>query len=515
MWYASAVRVQLRQLALPLFAALAACSSGSFEVASATDASSEDTASGGDSVADSPPLDSGAVDGAAIDAGGTGDTGGATDATGEGGPIGCDPADTPGDVGVLYVAAGVGAGGDGTRLHPFSKITAAMAAATAATSKIALAPGRYAEAVTFTADGAFLEGGWLVTGTAWTRDCQADARAKTVLASPTPIGLAVGALTKRSGLRVLTVTTKAACGVDASGIAESCIGIYLRNGTAGFVLRDVDVVAGPGGRGRTGADGVAGVNGLPPGSCKCASGDSGSDGKAGPNGNPGGYGTDRGFTPGDGQDGARGGDGSPGTAGGAGVSGSCTTACTGDMQCNPANAYCGDSVGTVSAAPGSCGCPATAGQPGKAGGGGGGSIGILATGDATLKLELNTSSVKASAGGDGGPGGAAGKGAQGSDGKGGAGANCPSGCARLGAPACGCATKNVSMLAGGSAGGSGGAAGASGAGGGGAGGVSIALVHVGLANVLLDPASTAALSFATGGKGGGSAPNGFSGAQFP
>lgn len=482
-----------------------ACSSGSFEVATPQDATLDDATGDatGDATLDAPDT---ALPDALPDV--TPDT-----PISEIGPTGCDPAEQPG-AGAIFVDANALAGGDGSKLRPFKTIAAAMNAAGATTSRIALAPGQYKEAVDFKADGVMIEGGWSLVGAVWTRDCAAGARAKTVIASPTPIAIFADSRAKRSGLRTLTVSTKPSCGVDAEGVAESCIGVYVLNGTAPFVLRDVDVVAGNGGHGVKGADGVAGAPGPAAGKCKCGTGAKGADGGGGANANPGGYGTARGFTPGNGKEGIRGDDGQAGTAGSDGKSATCTTGCTGDTQCVSISP-CSESVSVVSGAGGACGCGGTAGQPGKGGGGGGASIGILASGGATLQIELHDVTVTATNGGDGALGGGAAKGADGSPGAEGASATCASGCARKIVSPCGCFTTTSTTLSGGSAGGAGGAAGGSGAGSGGAGGASITLVNIGGATYAPDAATPVKLTFGARGNGAGTAPDGFAGQHFP
>jgi hypothetical protein len=497
---------------------LAGCSGASFEVppaqgdgggdtslvdSIAPDASPQDTSIDApiDTSIDAAP-DTTVSDTAVVDAT-PGDGGGA-----------CDPSESPGAT-ALFVDVNAPSGGDGSRLHPFAKIADAMSAANTLTTRIALAPGRYQEAVDFKADGVMLEGGWTVVGTAWTRDCSASARTKTVVASPAPIAVFADSRSKRSGLRTLTVATKPTCGAYADGAAESCVGVYVLNGSAPFVLRDVDVVAGDGGDGALGANGVPGTPGATAGACKCSTGANGADGGTGGNANPGGWGGPRGFTPGNGKDGVKGGDGQHGTAGGDGKTASCTTTCTGDTSCLALT--CTDTTSTVTSGAGACGCGALAGQPGKGGGGGGASIGVLVSGSSALQVELHDVSITAASGGDGAPGGASAKGADGSIGLTGPSANCPSGCVRktqVGGP-CGCFNSSSTTLVGGTAGGQGGSAGSSGGGGGGAGGASVAIANLGGATVSTDATTTIKLAFGAKGKGANGAPDGVAGEHFP
>jgi hypothetical protein len=509
---------------------LSACSGGSFEVAAASDASSGDDATDGSIVRDTSADDTlGAdverfdalandtADADAVAADGQTDT--LSDALGVDAPPACDPAEKPIDAGAVFVDVNATDGGDGTRLRPFKTVGAAMsAAATSASGRILVAPGRYGESLAITVDGVFVVGGWTVVGATWTRDCSPNAREKTVIASPTHFGAVATGLTKRSGLRLLTVSTKPVCTSESTGSAESCVGVIVANGSGTFVLDNVAVVAGAGGNGSKGADATPAVSGPLAGGCACdttlAVGTSGVDGANGANGghaSPGGFGPARGYVPGDGITGKVGGDGKLGGPGGLGVSSSkCVSGCTdpGSLCLNA----CSDVLASpsVSSGAGKCGCPAKAGTPGAGGGGGGASIGVFATGT-SQRVELVSTSVRAGDGGDGASGGAPGAGAFGSDGAVGADALCKSGCAK--GSACTCAPTSTSTLAGGAKGGRGGNAGGAGGGGGGAGGPSAGLVNIGGAVIAID--STVVVGVGGAGTGADGSPDGFAAVHFP
>ena len=426
----------------------------------------------------------------------------------------CDPAEVPGDE--VFVSDADGSDmNDGTRLRPFKTIGVAIGVAIASgMSAIYIDEDTYNEAVVLpdTSTGLFLEGGWIATGATWMRDCEAGVTGRTVIAAPESASVAVTAEGVRhaSGLRLLTVTTKArgASLPDASG--ESLAGVLVRGDGSVFSLTDVAVVAGRAGDGGPASATANGATGGAPGTCgPCVTGALGAP--ATESGSPAatsGTFTASGYTPVDGTAGSPGTAGENGTAGGAGTSSSDCVA-----GCGPDCASCGVEGGRVTraGAQGSCGCGGGGGGAGSAGGGGGASVALLVIGTgATVSVERGR--LEAGDGGNGSDGGLQGDGGTGSLGAMGAASSCDTACHTGGACTPGsCYSGTAVPLAGGAAGGLGGGGGAGSPGGAGSGGPSYAVVRVGGALVVLR--SSPESVFGSGGAGAGSAPGGAAGAM--
>lgn len=415
--------------------------------------------------------------------------------------------------GVFASPAGSDTAGDGSMDLPVLTIARALeVAAATGQATIYLSQGTYPEAVRFLSrhSGIFIEGGWASTGSAWTKDCSADSRRKTLIASPDAVGVRVEQLAQRSGLRSLSVATKAAGTTAANSAGESCYGVVVSGSNTLFSLEDVAIKAGHGGGGGEATAAVPGSKaacGDPVGGCA-----NGASGSVGPNGNEalaGSFST-AGYVPGDGQPGTPGGSGKNGTIGTPGQSASCYL--TEGCSCNASTTNC-SATGTRASKPaghGACGCGGDGGNAGAAGRGGGASVGVFASGTGVV-VSVTSSSIAAGNGGAGSAGGGGVAGTSGRAGTKGADATCPGDCVKGGSICADGCSQPSTTLAGGLAGGPGGNGAAGGRGGGGAGGPSYAVAGLGGASVIVSGGS---LVPGAGGPGGGMAPAGTAGERF-
>ena len=452
-------------------------------------------------------------DGSAGSGGAGGSTGsGAAGSGGSDAGTGCNPEAIPG-AGVFVSPGGSDATGDGSIDAPVATIARGLEiAATKGESTVYLAQGTYAESVRFFARhaGIFIEGGWSHASAAWTRDCSSEARKKTWIVSPTAIGVQVDQIAERSGLRSLSVATKALGKTAADSAGESLYGVHVSGANTLFSLEDVAIEAGDAGDGGPATAGSAG----PKANCtdlpaQCGDG---AHGVTGTDGSPASAGTfsASGYVAGDGHQGKPGGAGKNGHPGIAGQSASCYL--QEGCRCDAASSSCAatGTRGTKQAAPGACGCGGDGGNGGAAGRGGGASIGIYASGSGVI-VSVTSSAIGAGNGGAGSAGAAGGAGAAGRVGTKGQAASCAVDCVK-GGSSCdyGC-TQAIAMLAGGEAGSTGGNGAAGGRGSDGAGGPSYAVVPIEGASVI---ASDSTLTHGTSGRGAGSAPAGLSGDRF-
>ncbi|MFO0588250.1 MAG: hypothetical protein U0441_11950 [Polyangiaceae bacterium] len=436
-------------------------------------------------------------------AGGTGGTtstsGSGATSTGGGGGGGsfpCDPNETPSD-GVFVSPNGDDMTGDGSATLPVKTIARALDLANSQSKRaIHLAQGTYPAPLTVTTlpagpageAGAFvIDSGWVATGAAWTHDCSAGARAKTVLASPSNVGATIALTDAWLTLRTLTVATKAAGATTPDADGESCYGI-VATGSGTLRLEDVEVHAGKGGDGGAATLHVDGPTATcnPDGLSTCAQigvGTSGGMGDTGMAGAPssGGMFSADGYHPvaaGDGDPGTPGQNGGPGAAGE--QSNSCWAQGCSGAPVPPCNTgFCGNlgNVFTDTAGTGRCGCGGQGGAAGKSGRGGGASVGLYAYG--VLDVQVDAGKILASDGGAGTAGAEGLPGATGTLGAVGTPKTCFGSCASVsvGGNQCQCQQPGTKDLKGGAKGGDGGTGGMGGKGGGGSGGPSISLVR--------------------------------------
>lgn len=415
------------------------------------------------------------------------------------GVIACDPGEIP--VNGIFVSATAPDGGVGSAALPFKTLSAGLDAL-GGKLVVYVDEGTYPEVISLdpSKSGVTISGGWQRTGGSWKRDCDKDARKKTVIASPAQAGLKVGAIGGTVRIRTLSIFSKPQCGSAPNQSGESCYGVvFVGPGTLN--LEDVEVTAGEAGNGGAATTYVAAV---PP---NCGNGVSGcSDGGQGNNGDPAhaamaGVFTATGYSGGDGHPGEPGSAGANGTPGGSGQTASCyLQGCSGGGgPC--AGHFCG-TLGTssVTSGHGLCGCGGAGGPAGGAGRGGGASIGIFASGSGSI-VNLSNSAIQAGKGGNGSAGRQGESGSQGKSGSGGLAAKCYGNCESVdkGSGQCNCEQPGTYNLAGGTPGGTGGPGGAGTSGSGGAGGPSWALVRFGGSVVSRGPDST--LVFSTGGTG--------------
>jgi hypothetical protein len=353
--------------------------------------------------------------------------------------------------------------------------------------------------------GVALRGGFHAVGTVWQRDCADNARAKTVIASPAAIGVAIGNVSSVVRLETLTVLTRSVGTSIAAAAGGSCYGIMV-SGTGSLAsLDDVRVSAGKGGAGGP----VTSMVNPPVPTCggvdDCASG---ANGGVGPNGQQPSQGTyiALGYVPANGNAGVVGTRGSNGTAGGAANQASCHlgAGCSGGgALCT--SLFCGDltPIGLVSSSPGKCGCGGAGGPAGTGGRGGGASIALFVSGAGTA-VSVTRSSLNAQDGGAGSAGLQGGDGSSGSPGTVGATATCWGDCRAVnhGGLNCNCEQPGTSIISGGTAGGVGGTGGPGGSGSGGSGGPSIGVLRLNGALVTLDGASTIGIGNAGAGAQG-------------
>lgn len=423
----------------------------------------------------------------------------------------CDADETKED-GIHVSPDGSDETGNGTPLLPYKTIRAAMTAATAAfKTSIFVAEGTYPEALVFdaTRQGFIVKGGWLRSGDTWRRDCEAGFRTRTVIASPSNVGVRVTGVTKPTGLDALTIATKAVAATTDDVSGESCIGVLVVGDGSVFRLSRAKVVAGAGGAGGKAltppTPGASPCNGVS--DCSSSAPAIGGAGTTPPPTMEQGKFLSAAFKPADGSGGGSGGKGGHGTPGGAGAAMTCAT--PGIGQCQSGGDQCVHGASAAGNAPsGKCGCGGLPGSGGGPGRGGGASVALLVSGAGAIVSVENTA-LLSSKGGDGSPGGGAGAGGAPTAGSPGANASCPqdNGPSTTPGPACGCVGKNDKSFTGGPKGGDGSPGGNGGAGSGGAGGDSIAFVTVGTARVIVDGAA-GQLQHGAPGHGAGGAMNG-------
>jgi len=419
----------------------------------------------------------------------------------------CDPLEAPDTAqGVFVSAQGNDVTGNGAPLTPLQTVAKGLSAAAAGGKKLVyLDEGTYTESLVFTTaeSGIIVRGGFKATGGAWTRDC--NAQSLTLIRSSAAIAVDVSGTSTTSGLRELTIATKAVGASNPNASGESLYGVRITGASTKFSLFAVSVIAGTGGAGGTASPGVTPPS--PIGTCASACSDGGI-GKSGMTVSPGGPGSfsQTGFTPGDGVDGQAGGVGHNGVAGMATSNANCTFCASCGTQhclCACCQTGCGNycdagptTKGAVTTNPGPCGCAGTGASPGKAGRGGGASVALFING---ATVSSSYSSFTAGPGGPGSAGGASAGGGAGSAGTA-AQASCAQGNCRCTWSGCGgnCDTDQPAVTLTSQPGALGGSGGASSAGGGGAGGASYGAFLFGGAT-LVDDNTT----YATGGGGAG------------
>lgn len=417
--------------------------------------------------------------------------------------------------------------GNGSQLSPFQTIAKGLqVAATAHKSIVYLDIGTYKESVAFTAaeSGIVLRGGFKSQGASWTRDC--DARKQTLIKAPGATAIEVNGTLSPSGLRELTVTTKATGNSPADLSGESIYAVRVSGNGAKFTLFAVDVIAGNGGAGGPASPGVTPASAT--GTCgtatpACSDGANGTPGAVAAPASAGVF-SASGYTPGDGDPG---GEGSPGHNGGLGapttVNGctscsGCTGVNCGCTCCNPGCLQgclpnsCLQSTESKTSPPGPCGCGGAGATAGSRGRGGGASVALFMSGNVSVVMDY--ASLTAGVGGAGSPGGAGVDGASGSDGTTQF-TNCPTGsCScqtQCGGPSCWCSTTGPTQTVTSQPGSKGGTGGPSSKGGGGSGGPGFAVVLVDGAT-LVDTQSV--MSPGAGGPGAEGAPVGSAGTKL-
>jgi len=399
----------------------------------------------------------------------------------------CDPAEVPRE-GVFVSPDGNDTSGDGSRLLPLRTITAGLTTAAAAQlENVYVAQGTYAEALSFDASrqGVNVLGGWIRTGDTWKRDCETGFRSRTLVASPTNVGVRVDGATKPTALDALTIATRATCASKPDTGGESCYGVFITGNGTVIRLSRVKVLAGAGGAGGAaitpGPGGTSTCNGLSdcslaprpgtPGAAASASGDQGTLAASG-------------FVPVDGLRGQSGGRGDNGTRGNVGATMTCATPGVGQCQ-SGGNQCIGGALLAGNAPSGTCGCGGLGGAGGGPGRGGGASVALYVAGAGAV-VGLDDCALVASKGGDGSPGSAGGEGGPPSAGVNGTPASCPqdNGPSSAPGPDCGCVGMMDKSFAGGAKGSDGARGGKGGDGSGGAGGDSIPLVILAGARVV-------------------------------
>ncbi|AKV04796.1 PE family protein [Labilithrix luteola] len=418
------------------------------------------------------------------------------------GSCGCDSNFAPtASLGVFVsLATGNDATGNGSAAKPYATIGKAIAAASAsALPNVYVAPGTYPESLTLwdAPQGISVQGGWTVTGAAWSRDCTANARASTILVGGT-IAVRANDVVHPSGITSMTIRTGPAPATSPDADGASVIGVLVSGAGSRFSLVDVDVVAGDAGAGGTASAGAAGVSCMRGGS-DCGLGVDGAEpASASPALQPGTF-NETGFNPAPGDRGRTGGSGSPGAPG---PSPRCFTVYDCSAGCGFSNLT---PRSTVCGGAGVCGCGGVGGEGGSPGRGGGASAAVVVVGAGATVIVTN-SALQAGKGGDGSAGASGGQGALGQAGAPGAN-RCETGQDVFSGGSCGPLGKYTNWVCGarndcsGSVwGGNGGAGSKGSAGGAGAGGPSYSLVTVSGATATTDVATT--LTFDVGGRPG-------------
>ena len=473
--------------------------------------STTDTGSGG-------PLDGGPVDAGPVDAGMGG---------GDAGALACDPNEQVQLADALFVSASAGrdnAAGDAA--NPLLTLGRAISIASERSqgTRIYVDEGVYRESIAISnvTRPLRIEGGWRL-GSGWRRQCDQSARTRTAVESSSAQAVEIRDSVGLVTLKTLSIHTPDPCEQPMAGRAESCIGVLVH--TSEVILLDLDVVAGDGGRGRTGADGARGALGTPdrcgrrPNQACTRSPQAGAAALPGVDG-PLGALTELGFTPGDGLDGPAGTDGTAGTPGGSRpLVGGCFKGCN---NCTIINGtpVCATTSGPSTATDGLCGCGGGGGAGGQGGGGGGASVALHVSGSADV--QVFTSRLVARNGGAGAPGGAGGDGGAGGTGERGMDGFCDRYTGRCepnldaqGMCSGPCTLPTITgrdNYSGGAAGGSGFEGGRGGQGGAGAGGSAWAAVRLDQAQIRIDGLTV--LEAGAGGAGAGDAPDGQSALRF-
>ena len=451
------------------------------------------------------------------DGGGASGSGGAVGgASGSGGDASvdvpapaCDPNAKPDGQAVFVSPDGDDTTGSGSMDKPLKTLGQALKLAANSGPKLVVADqGNYKESVTFDSKvaGVAVRGGFKKTGSLWARDCDAAARQKTVIDSPTNVGVRVENVAAK--LETLSVQTKAK-GATASGAAgESQYGVFVTGDDASVSLTDVRVVAGAGGDGGDAVKLVASTPVTCDGLAGCGNGGSGTPGTAGTDA-PASTFDLAGHLPGNGADGKPSSSGSNGMAGkddGTTKTGCHSPGCAGVCS----SGTCG-ALGTafsVKGEKGKCGCGGLGGTSGGGGWGGGASVALFVSGKGVVTVAF--SELASQVGGKGSAGKAGAIGLEGTDGSKGANVTCHTNC--YSASPCGNCEQNSEIAIGGAKGGLGGKGGDGKPGGNGAGGPSVAIVRVGGAVVTLSDGSLP--NPGKGGFGAGSAPAGKSASEL-
>lgn len=443
------------------------------------------------------------------DGGGSSGSGGAVGgASGSGGDASvdvpspaCDSNEKPDGQSVFVSPEGDDTTGSGSMDKPLKTLGQALKLAANSGPKLVIADqGTYKESVTFDAKvaGVAVRGGFKKTGSLWARDCDAAARQKTVIDSPTHVGVRVENVAAK--LETLSVQTKAK-GTSAPGAAgESQYGVFVTGDDASVSLTDVRVVAGAGGDGGDAVKLIASTPVTCDGLNGCGSGGDGAPGTTGADA-PASTFDLAGHLPGNGAD------GKPSSSGGNGTAGKDATpkagcmdkGCTGDCV-----SFCG-TLGTphpVSGGKGTCGCGGLGGNSGGGGWGGGASVALFVSGKGVVTVAF--SELTSLSGGKGSSGREATGGLPGSLGSKGIDQACWGTCSKPGT--CGDCAQGSTVATGGVAGGLGGKGGDGKPGGNGAGGPSVAIVRVAGAVVTLSDGSLP--NPGKGGLGAGNAPAG-------
>jgi hypothetical protein len=432
----------------------------------------------------------------------------------------CDPTVVASSTGMFVDGTHGSDANAGTLGAPKQTITAALTAihngvsSSAGTANVYVAPGTYAETVTFptSTHGISVQGSWIVGATQWTQDCSASARDNTIVQGTTTAVIST-VTASTNGVDNLTIETESAASAAARGSAgTSLIAVEVRGAGASFLLINDNVIAGHAGDG-----GSASPASAPSAACTygdqldcrgTTTGTAGSAGAAGSAGSDGSGSTfaDTGYTGAAGTAGGPGGSGQIGEAG----SDSCVTPNTCTATCDL------DLTGTglrTCDTPGTCGLGGCGAGGGGAGQPGGASVAVL-VGDSGANVRMEGCALTSGSGGSGSPGAAGGAATEGTSGSAAA-PTCvtsetldtsdpqPCGIGGLGMQdKCDMSTLCAMSYAGTD----GGDGGDGGSGGGGTGGPSYAIVLVAGATVTLDADTSE--THGTGGAGAGGATSG-------
>ncbi len=384
----------------------------------------------------------------------------------------------------VFVASGGSDTAPCTRALPCATVSFGLShAAATGKSAVYVGPGAYVETPTLVG-GVSVQGGWSVTGTTWTHDCNASD--VTILTTTSDRVVSANGLSAQ--LSDLTIANRTMAGTGSAGAGVTLYGIF--SVSSALKLDNVIVQVAQGGSGGDSHPGASGINGGT--GCASGTGTNGSPaGLPGTGAGPGVY-SSAGYAPSSGMPGGDGVAGDNGTPAGGGtcatvtscvVSGDAGTGCTAQP-----------SMEMACSSPGTNGCGGAGGGGAAGGGGGGASLGVFVWAG---MLSLNGGSIAAQNGGAGGSGGIGGSGGVGSIGAAGLSQMYQDGC-EPGATPPTCSTL-IALLPGGTPGGAGGQGSSGGTGGGGSGGDSYAFYAGGGASVM---ESGTALSFGVGGAGG-------------